>query len=66
MVGPLLCAGNPSPAFQKLWGWVCGMDQNETGEQLSVEGPSVQGSSEEPEAILAICFPQVNPRTWTC
>lgn len=47
------------------------MDQNETGEQLPVEGgptsgPLVQGCSGARSYHLGVCLPQVNPRTWTC
>lgn len=35
---PAMCAGNVIPVFQKLWAWVCGMDQTVIGEQLPVEG----------------------------
>lgn len=78
MLGPVICAGNVIPVFQKLWAWVCGMDQCDwraapcggwsppTPRPHSGRGSSVQGCSGKPEATpRCVCFQQVNLGTWT-
>ena len=77
MLGHVICAGNVIPVFQKLWAWVCGMDQcdwraapcggwSPPPPAPALGGSSVQGSSGKPEATPKCdCFQQVNLGTWT-
>ena len=75
MLGHVICAGNVIPVFQKLWAWVCGMDQCDwraapcggwcPPTPRPCSGGIFSAGLFRKATPRCVCFQQVNLGTWT-